>query len=196
KTANESNVGIGCMLSRVKQPGEIKDLLDSFITDHPDFANGRVIDTIAGGVSLSEPLEKTAAAGVMLVGDAARHIDSITGGGVANACLSGREAGRVAAAATKASNFSEDFLQAYERGWREEMEDRLYHSYLAKTKLTEVEPEMIDAVVATMVKVGVDEPTVQGILEVLEEHHPEILEKVGAMLTPYSSQVTGHYLLP
>ena len=106
----------------------------------------------------------------------------LSGGGVANACLSGREAGRVAAAATEASDFSEEFLQAYERGWREEMEDRLYHSYLAKTKLTEIEPEMIDAVVATMVKVGVDEPTVQGILEVLEEHHPEILEKVGAML--------------
>ncbi len=182
KTASESNVGIGCMLSRVKQPGKIKDLLDSFIADHPDFADGRIIDTIAGGVSLSEPLEKTAAAGVMLVGDAARQIDSITGGGVANACLSGREAGRVAAAATVASDFSEEFLQAYERSWREEMEDRLYHSYLAKTKLTEIEPGMIDAVVATMVKVGVDEPTVQGILEVLEEHHPEILAKVGAML--------------
>jgi digeranylgeranylglycerophospholipid reductase len=170
------------MLSRVKQPGEIRALLDSFIAEHPDFADGRIIDTIAGGVSLSEPLEKTAAAGVMLVGDAARHIDAITGGGVANACLSGREAGHVAVAATEADDFSEEFLQAYERGWREEMEDRLYHSYLAKTKLTEIEPEMIDAVVATMVKVGVDEPTVQGILEVLEEHHPEILEKVGAML--------------
>ena len=182
KTASESNVGIGCMLSRVKQPGEIKALLDSFIAEHPDFSQGRIIDTIAGGVSLSEPLEQTAAAGVMLVGDAARHIDAITGGGVANACLSGRQAGRVAVAAMEAGNFSDEFLQAYDRGWREEMEDRLYHSYLAKTKLTEIEPEMIDAVVATMVKVGVDEPTVQGILEVLEEHHPEILEKVGAML--------------
>ena len=64
------------------------------------------LDTIAGGVSLSEPLEQTAAAGVMLVGDAARHIDAITGGGVANACLSGRQAGRVAVAAMEADDFS------------------------------------------------------------------------------------------
>jgi len=182
KSSNESNVGIGCMVSRVKDPGEIKVLLDQFIENHKHFSKGKCIDVQGGGVSLSEPLEKTAGAGVMLVGDAARQIDSITGGGVANACLSGEIAGRIIGKATKTKDYSKEAMQEYDMEWRKVMEDRLYHSYLAKTKLTEVEPESIDTVVKTMADVGVEEPTVAGILAVLEEHHPEILAEIGDLI--------------
>ena len=170
------------MVSRVKDPGEIKVLLDQFIENHKHFSKGKCIDIQGGGVSLSEPLEKTAGAGVILVGDAARQIDSITGGGVANACLSGEIAGRIIGKATETKDYSKEAMQEYDMEWRKVMEDRLYHSYLAKTKLTEVEPESIDTVVKTMADVGVEEPTVAGILAVLEEHHPEILAEIGDLI--------------
>ena len=182
KSKTESNVGIGCLMSRVHSPGEIKDLLDDFISNHPDFSKGTSINEMGGGVSLSPPLDKTIRQGIMLVGDAARHIDSITGGGIANACIAGMVAGKVAADSIKSKDHSEEFLEKYENGWRELMEDRLYHSYVAKTKLSQVSPEMIDTVVATMNRVGVAEPTVQSILSVLDEYHPDILKEVGEMI--------------
>jgi flavin-dependent dehydrogenase len=101
---------------------------------------------------------------------------------VANACLSGEIAGRIIGKATETKDYSKEAMQEYDTEWRKVMEDRLYHSYLAKTKLTEVEPESIDTVVKTMADVGVEEPTVAGILAVLEEHHPEILAEIGDLI--------------
>jgi len=77
---------------------------------------------VAGALSTNKPLPRTVTAGLMLVGDAARMIDPLTGGGIANACLSGRLAGEVAAQALQAGDVSEAFLQRYERAWRSRLE--------------------------------------------------------------------------
>ncbi len=83
----------------------------------------------------------------MLVGDAARMIDPLTGGGIANGCIAGKICGEVAANAVHAGDASAVFLQAYEKGWRARLEEKLYRNWLAKEKLCTISDETFDKLI-------------------------------------------------
>ncbi len=70
-------------------------LQHSFFRDR--FARARVLEIQGGGVPLASPLKKQYAEGAILVGDAARHVNPITGGGIHTALSGGRIAGHFAA---------------------------------------------------------------------------------------------------
>lgn len=182
KGQTEANIGIGVLLSNCRGLATAKKHLDKFIGDHPLYSQGQVIEMVCGGTSLSAPLERTTAQGVMLVGDAARQIDAITGGGIGNACEAAMYAGRTIATAAQEGDYSMEYLQRYEQGWREAMEERLYHSYVAKEKLSQVDDAIIDTVVGTLAKVGVERLSVEEILDILAEHHPDLLEELAGVL--------------
>jgi len=55
--------------------------------------------------------------GLMLVGDAARQVDPLTGGGITNAMAAGQLAAEVAAKAIEAGDVSASALAEYERRW-------------------------------------------------------------------------------
>src|SRR5207245_4359900 len=109
----------------------------------PSLARGEIVEEVAGAVSVSLPLERTVAPGVMLAGDAARLIDPLTGGGILNGCLSGKYAGEIASEASKLDS-TEDLFQAYERRWRTRMEEELARHYLIKERLIRVDDETIN----------------------------------------------------
>jgi digeranylgeranylglycerophospholipid reductase len=130
-----ANVGIGMPASKLQERGQIKAYLDRWIAERPAFAKGQALDMVAGGVSTNKPLAKTVAAGLMLVGDAARLVNPLTGGGIVNACITGKLAGETAAAAIQCGNFGESYLKKYERAWRARMEKRFKRNWIAKGKL-------------------------------------------------------------
>ena len=61
----------------------------------------------------------------MIVGDAARQVNPIHGGGVPEAYMAGRIAAEVAAEAVKANDFSKKFLKKYDDVWNRERGNRL-----------------------------------------------------------------------
>ncbi len=125
KSKDTANVGIGLLLSKIKGASEAKDYLDAFIEKDERFKNADILETVSGGVSVSAPLDSVTADGIMLVGDAARMIDPLTGGGISNGVIAGSVCGRVAAEAAAAHNVSRKFLQKYEEGWRDLLEEKL-----------------------------------------------------------------------
>src|SRR5208282_5356585 len=88
-------------VSQIKSMAEARDHLDRWIAAHPAYAKGKKIDMVGGGVSISPPLKQTVTDGFMIVGDAARMIDPLTGGGIANGCIAGKICGTVAAEAAQ-----------------------------------------------------------------------------------------------
>ncbi len=64
---------------------------NSFLADR--LKNGRVLEIQGGGVPLAAPLKQQYADHVILVGDAARHVNPITGGGIHTALRCGVIAG-------------------------------------------------------------------------------------------------------
>ena len=182
KGSDVANVGIGVNLSRIRDRADAKRYLDGLIARLPGLRKGEVIEEAAGAVSVSMPLERTVADGVVLAGDAARLIDPLTGGGILNGCLSGRFAGEIAAEAAQAGNASEAFLREYEKRWRDRLEEELARHYLIKERLLKVDDETINKVIRAVVDIGVDRLNARTVLDAIRARHPEVLAAFDGLL--------------
>jgi digeranylgeranylglycerophospholipid reductase len=107
---------------------------NSFMADR--LKDCRILKVQGGGVPLAAPLEKPYADHIILVGDAARHVNPITGGGIHMALRGGVIAG----------NFLGDFLATgkrptaanlagYQQRWFDELGHALYKLYTTKTDI-------------------------------------------------------------
>ncbi len=175
KSSDTANVGIGVMAKKVREKADAKRFLDRFVEKDSRVSKGKPLDWVAGGVSTSPPLERTVAPGVILVGDAARQIDPITGGGVANACRAGRIAGEVLGEAAQEGDFSLEQLMKYERGWRALMENNLYRNWLAKEKLARLSDEILDKLIDSLADARVEKLSVLAILQAVKRKYPELV---------------------
>ncbi len=176
-----ANVGIGIAASQLREPGQAKACLDRWIAQQSGLSNGQALDMVAGGVSTNKPLSKTASAGLMLVGDAARLINPLTGGGIVNACISGKLAGETAAAAIQCGNYGESFLQRYERAWRDRMEQRLIRNWMAKEKLVTFDDDTFNRVIQTLAEAKPHASTLS-LLLALAKKHPDLAASFSDLL--------------
>ena len=117
KEEGTANVGLG-----IRGPAETAyHYLKKFISKF----DATPVELNVGGVPLSGPIDKTYTDGFMVVGDAARQIDPVTGGGIFTTVPCARIAGEVAAEAVNAEDTSEDFLKRYDDAWRAKIGDIL-----------------------------------------------------------------------
>ncbi len=177
-----ANVGIGVQVTKIHHPADVKMYLDKWIAEHPAYARGKKIDMVGGGVSISAPLKQTVTDGLMLVGDAARMIDPLTGGGIANGCIAGKICGEVAARAVEANDPSKSFFQAYEKGWRARLEDKLYRNWLAKEKLCTLPDETFEKIIDALQDVKLEKLSVLHILRAVNAKYPEVTKEFEAFL--------------
>jgi len=184
KGPHEANVGLGVSLANLKRSGgdEVKGYLDRFISSHPEYAGGKIVQITAGGVSVNAPIDQTVTDGLMLVGDAARMIDPMNGGGLAPACVTGKMAAETAEAAISARDFSSQFLQRYEQTWRNQFEDMFFRNYIAKEKMTAMSDEMLDMLVESIKDEQLEELTVLEVLKAVERKHPDLMEELAEFL--------------
>ena len=177
KNEDTANVGIGMQLSKLKDPADVKKYLDKYIQEDPRLRKGRPLELVSGAVSICSPIDKTVGDGILLVGDAARQIDPITGGGISNSCKSGKVAGEVLAKATRERNFSEQSLRRYEKGWRDLIENNLYRNWLAKEKLVTLSDDTFNKIIATLNEVGVQKMSTLAILKAIEKKYPDLVKE-------------------
>ena len=117
KEEGTANVGLG-----IRGPAETAyHYLKKFISKF----DATPVELNVGGVPLSGPIDKTYTDGFMAVGDAARQIDPVTGGGIFTTVPCARIAGEVAAEAVKAEDTSENFLKRYDDAWKAKIGDIL-----------------------------------------------------------------------
>lgn len=177
KSEDTANVGIGMQLTKLKDPGEVKKYLDKFVQNDPRLRKGKPLELVSGAVSSCAPIDKAIGSGILLVGDAARQIDPITGGGISNSCKAAKVAGEVLARATREKDFSERSLQRYEKGWRDLIENHLYRNWMAKEKLVTLTDDTFNKIIATLNEVGVDKMSTYSILKAIEAKHPELVRE-------------------
>ncbi len=175
KGADVANVGIGVNLSKIHDRADAKRYLDTLIARTPDLARGEVVEEVAGAVSVSMPLEKSIAPGVLLAGDAARLIDPLTGGGILNGCLSGKFAGEVAADAVSAGDVSEKGLAVYEKRWRARLEEELARHYLVKERLIRLDDATINRAIRAINEARLERVTAGAVLDAFRTHDPGLL---------------------
>ncbi len=177
KDDNTANIGLGVLLTKLKRPGEVKEYLDQWIARDPRLKNGQPLEAVSGAVSVCAPLDSVAIDNLLLVGDAARMINPITGGGIANSCYAGMFAGKVLAKAMKANDYSMKVLQEYEDDWRAKMENGLWRDWMAKERLITLSDDTLEMMVEAVSKVDLEKITVHTLLAAVKQTYPELVKE-------------------
>jgi digeranylgeranylglycerophospholipid reductase len=127
-----ANVGLGVQADSAGEPA--LNYLDRFVESQSHLAPGSPVTLVAGGVPVAMPSPRLATDGLMLVGDAARQVDPLTGGGIINGMAAGRLAAEVAVRAIEEGDTSAEALSAYEAAWQAGLGRRMARNYRIKEK--------------------------------------------------------------
>jgi digeranylgeranylglycerophospholipid reductase len=137
KGGQRANVGLGVQAGlSASAPVE---LLTRFIESRASLSRGSPVTLIAGGVPVAMPPAHLVTDGCLLVGDAARQVDPLTGGGIGNAMAAGRLAGRVAAGAIAAGDVSAAALSRYEQEWTAGIGRQMARNFRLRAKFSPAE---------------------------------------------------------
>ncbi len=166
------NIGLGVLGSRLDGRHSI-DYLDAFVERH--FPEGQRIELNIGGDPVSKAASTTVKPGLMLVGDAARHCDPITGGGIINALEGGRLAGETAKEAIRLNDFSLKVLQRYEEAWRAAFGKTLDRNYRIKEVFVTLSDADLNKLVHSLEGLTLDEMHVSGIMKRVISRNPRLL---------------------
>jgi len=175
-----ANVGIG-ILANLSESGMAKKLLDKFIEKDPRLKNGQAFRFLAGAVPVAKPVE-TVRDNVILVGDAARHVDPITGGGLTHCLEGGKIAGETIAAAIKKKDFSKEFLEKYEEGWKDAFGQKIKRNYLVKEIMLDMNDKTFNKIANSLKDVQFDEISTRGLIKEIAKKHPTLMMKLLPLL--------------
>ncbi len=156
-----TNVGIG-----IRDSNETAyHYLNKFISNF----NGMPFEMNVGGVPLSGPVEKTYTDGLIVVGDAAGHVDPLTGGGIHLATSCAKIAGEVAAEAIKNEDTSAEFLKRYEEEWKNKIGSIIKNSLKYRKVLDKLNDKELNALARFLKGRDLDSITSTSLLGLVKE---------------------------
>lgn len=180
KGDGEFNVGIG-VLASLSSPGKPKALLDQFIDNHPGLKKGSPVRMLTGAVSVAKPVE-TVRDNVLLVGDAARHADPITGGGLTTSLEGGKIAGELIGDAVEQQQFDKDFLKSYEKRWKQAFGQKLLRNYVVKEIMLDMEDKTLNMLADSLKDYKFEEFSTLSLVKALVLKHPTLLMKLKPLM--------------
>jgi len=183
KGKDVANVGIG-ILANMSEGGQAKQLLDKFIASHPELNKGKPFRFLAGAVPVALPIE-TVRDNLLLVGDAARQVDPITGGGLTTSLQAGQIAGETIGQAVEQQRFDQDFLSVYEKRWKEAFLRKLKRNYMVKEIFLDFDDKTINMLADSLKDYNFDEINTLGLVKALVAKHPTLLMKLKPFLKLY-----------
>jgi len=175
-----ANVGIG-ILASLSTPGLATKLLDKFINSHPELKKGEPVRFLAGAVSVSEPYESVRD-NLLLVGDAARQVDPITGGGLMASIEAGKIAGDTIGKAVEKQKFDKEMLSTYEKAVEEAFYKKLKRNYMVKEIMLGFEDKTLNMLADSLKNVKFDEISTLGLVKALVSKHPSLLVKLRPLM--------------
>jgi digeranylgeranylglycerophospholipid reductase len=172
KGKNMANVGVGVVGSRTDEMKPI-DCLNKFVKER--FPHGKTIEMIIGAVPLKNPIERTVVNGLLLVGDAARQSDPITGGGIYNALNCARIAGNVTAEAVFKKDYSAKMLNRYEKEWRATIGKSIEKNYHVKELFIKMTDDQLNNLAHSLKGVKFNEMGTLSLIKQLVKNNPKML---------------------
>ena len=179
KGIRTANVGLGIsgLYSRSKKPlAYLQEFVDKM------FPRASVLCTVAGGVPSMPPMKDIVRDGLMLVGDAAHQSNPMSGGGIANAMIAGKIAGKVAAEAVREGDVSSRRLSAYAKEWHKTEGKKNERFYRIKKAVYNFTDEDLNRTARMLMDMPEEERTVvQVFMKALYRHPKLVIEAVKAL---------------
>jgi digeranylgeranylglycerophospholipid reductase len=107
--------------SEVWMPGDgtVLGYLTRFIESDSRLSKGAPVTLLSGNVPVCHSPQSIISDGLMVIGDAPRQVDPLTGGGIINAMTAGKLAAEVALGAIASRDVSAQYLQNYQDRWNQ-----------------------------------------------------------------------------
>jgi len=180
KGKDTANVGIG-ILASLSTPGLATKLLDKFIKSHPELKKGNPVRFLAGAVSVCEPYESIRD-NLLLIGDAARQVDPITGGGLMASVEAGKIAGETIGKAVDLQKFDKEMLSTYEKAVDAAFYKKMKRNYMVKEIMLGFEDKTLNMLADSLKNVKFDEISTLGLVKALVSKHPSLLVKLRPLM--------------
>ena len=174
KSSSTANIGVGVAADKLKE-NSIKYYLDKFINEK--FPEAKISCQICGGIPLTDGSNTIYTDGMMLVGDAARQINPITGGGIFQGMIAGKIAGELAAEAVKKNRFDADFLVKYRKAWDKKLGNVHKLHYKLKQRFYNMSDERYNRFVAQCKEIPADKSNLKTIFLHVLKNNPAMLVK-------------------
>jgi digeranylgeranylglycerophospholipid reductase len=171
----EANVGLGFIgnLSGAGRPWEyLRRFLDKELT------GAKVTELHCGGVPVAPWVRPLSRGGALLVGDAARQVNCISGAGIHYSLFAGTLAGVTAAQAVRGDgSIDYRYLSRYETGWIKTYGRQQDRSYALKEFVMKTDDAFLDRVAASLAKEPPEHMNYARVFARTFSRHPFLLLK-------------------
>lgn len=181
KGERTANVGIGISGKKSGPGHRARDYLERFVAEK--FPDGKTIECMVGGVSVCRPLPVTVADGLMIVGDAARVVDPMTGGGIYNAMFTGSLAVKVGSKALSAGDTSRESLMAYDQDWRASpMGKTIARNWHIKEKFITMSDAKLNAIIHSARAIDLKDFSTISLIKEIMKRNPLLLADLAGLM--------------
>jgi len=175
KSEHSANVGIGIRQDKTNGRNA-KSYLDEFVATY--FPGSKTIAFITGAVPTAKTLPEITRDNLMLVGDAARQLNPVTGGGLSNILVAGYLAGTVAAEAVKKNDFSHKSLGKYHKQWMKEKGNHQKVHYKLKQVFFDFSDDELNEIVGLLAEIPEDKLTIYQLFKTAVRNKPSLLKEL------------------
>ena len=170
KGSHSANIGLGVSGAIGKKKSALQFLEEFMERHYPDAA---ILTSIAGGVPCSVTLERISAPGISLVGDAARQVNPLSGGGIASGMIGGSIGGRIAAESIKKGK--PQHLLTYDKEWMDRLGKRHETFDRIKNGIYNFSDEKFNSIAHSFSKVPNDKRSLGNLFKTALIHNPGLL---------------------
>ncbi|HNX01681.1 MAG TPA: geranylgeranyl reductase family protein, partial [Candidatus Cloacimonadota bacterium] len=175
KSDRSANVGVGICAAR-KNVKTARDYLEDFVARC--YPSGRITAFIAGGVPVAKSLSSLVNDNVLLVGDAARQTNPLTGGGIEYSMQAGKMAGNAIAAAMQNGDFNRESLLSYQKAWETRFKKIQDIAYVLKSKLYSATDIRMNELFGDLAQVPIPKLSARALFMTVLKNHPILLAKM------------------
>ena len=182
KSDTSANIGIG-ISGKYSPHKSAKKYLDEFILrKYPD---GKIKEYITGGIPCSKPIDMPLKGNLMLVGDAAHHINPLTGGGISSAMKGGSFAGRVAGESLKGNTFNSRKMKEYVKLINSDFVKRYKKLYNIREAVSKLTDDDYNSIASSISKIPSKKLTLTKIFTKAVYRKPALVFDVARVLSGY-----------
>lgn len=179
KGGDIANVGLG-IVSTYTDKTAYEHLLE-FVKNCPATKNAQPVELNIGGDPVGGMLKTLVSDNIMIVGDAAGHVNPLTGGGIITALEAGMYAGEVAAEAVKEGDYSEKRLKEYQDICKKEIGDSFEKYLKTKDYMLSLSDSDLDSIAEAFQKTEFDNISTSELIKLLIKVSPKALLKLGKL---------------
>jgi len=174
-----ANVGLG-IVSTYTDKSAYEHLVE-FVKNCPATKNAQPVELNIGGDPVGGMLKTLVADHLMIVGDAAGHVNPLTGGGIITALEAGMYAGEVAGAAVKDEDFSEKKLKEYQEKCKTEIGDSFEKYLKTKDYMLSLSDSDLDSIALAFQNTEFENISTKELIKLLIKVSPKALLKLGKL---------------